>query len=244
MRVALLSDIHSNVVALESVVRDIRDQRGVDRFWALGDLVGYGPWPNETLDLLRTLDHAAVAGNHDLAAVGRESTDLFNRDAAACCRWNGEQLSAASRGYLSNLPQVITEGDFTLVHGSLRNPVWEYLVHVEAATANFDRMTTPYLAVGHSHLPMLFEEAQHGPTQRTPSPVDGPIALNSPRTILNPGSIGQPRDGDPRASYAVWDSDARTVSYHRVAYDLFATQAEMNRVGLPSRMAARLEHGW
>jgi predicted phosphodiesterase len=245
VRAAILSDIHSNFVALESVIRDIQDQRrGADRYWALGDLVGYGPWPNQTLDLLQTLDHSAVAGNHDLAAVGRESTDLFNTDAEICCRWNGDQLSASNREYLLGLPQVVTEGEFTLVHGSLRDPVWEYLVHVEAAAASFERMTTQYLAIGHSHLPMLFEETDNGPGQRVPSPIEGPIATGNRRTILNPGSVGQPRDGDPRASYAIWDSDDRTITYHRVEYDFRATRDEMDRVGLPPRMSARLEHGW
>ncbi len=245
MRVAILSDIHSNLVALKAVVRDAQERRdGVDQFWALGDLVGYGPWPNETLDLLQTLDHVAVAGNHDLAAAGLMSTDLFNGDAATSCEWNGEQLSPASRTYLQDLPQVTeTDTGFTLVHGSLRDPVWEYLVHIEAAAASFERLTTPRLAVGHSHMPLIFEEVNHGPTQRVPTPSDGPIEL-SVRTILNPGSVGQPRDGDPRASYAIWDSEAKTVSYHRVEYDVRVTQAEMERVGLPPRMSARLEHGW
>ena len=245
MRVAILSDIHSNLVALEAVVSDAQEQgSGVDRFWSLGDLVGYGPWPNETLDLLRTLDHVAVAGNHDLAAAGLMSTALFNGDAAACCEWNGEQLSQVSRTYLRDLPQTTdTDAGFTLVHGSLRDPVWEYLVHIEAAAASFERLTTPRLAVGHSHMPLIFEEANEGPTQRVPTPSDGPIAL-SRRTILNPGSVGQPRDGDPRASYAIWDSEVHTVSYHRVEYDVRATQEEMERVGLPPRMSARLEHGW
>jgi predicted phosphodiesterase len=245
MRVAIVSDIHSNLVALEAVVRNAQGQRsGVDRFWALGDLVGYGPWPNETLDLLQTLNHVAVAGNHDLAAAGLMSTDLFNGDAATCCEWNGEQLSPASRTYLHDLPQITeTDVGFTLVHGSLRDPVWEYLVHVEAAAASFERLATPRLAVGHSHMPLIFEDADHGPTQRVPTPDDGPIKL-SKKAILNPGSVGQPRDGDPRASYAIWDSEAEAVSYHRVEYNVRATQAEMERVGLPSRMSARLEYGW
>ena len=245
MRTAIISDVHSNLTALESVVRDIREQwGGADRFWALGDLVGYGPWPNETLDLLQSLDAAAVAGNHDLAAVGRESTDLFHGDAAACCVWNGRQLSDSNRRYLLNLPQVIEEGDVTLVHGSLRDPVWEYLAHVEAAKANFALMTTPHLAVGHTHFPMIFGESQQGPIARTPSPSDGPILIPAHvRTILNPGSVGQPRDGNPRASYAIWDSDQQTIAYHRVEYEIGRTQAEMARVGLPPRMAARLELG-
>ncbi len=245
MRVAIISDIHSNLAALESVVDDVLGQRGgVQQFWALGDLVGYGPWPNETLGLLRSLDTVAVAGNHDLAAVGRESTDLFHGDAATCCVWNGQQLTDSNRQYLGDLPQVLEEEDAALVHGSLRDPVWEYLVHLEAAIANFALMTTQRLAVGHSHLPMIIEEAERGPIPRVPSAADGPIELsNRGKTILNPGSVGQPRDGDPRASYAIWDPDEQTIAYYRVEYDVRRTQAEMARVGLPSRMAARLESG-
>ena len=245
MRVAIVSDIHSNLAALESVVRDIREQRGdADRFWALGDLIGYGPRPNETLDLLRSLDTSAVAGNHDLAAVGREPTDLFHAEAAACCVWNGRQLSDANRQYLLELPQVIREGDVTLVHGSLRDPVWEYLAHAEAVRANFALMATPYLAVGHTHIPMVFEESRNGaaPRAHSPSGTSAPMAA-SVRAILNPGSVGQPRDGDPRASYAIWDSGRRTISHHRVEYDVGRTQAEMAQAGLPPRMAARLEFG-
>lgn len=243
VRVAVLADIHSNVVALEAVLADLRRQGGFDRLLCLGDTVGYGPRPNECVDLLRSLDHVAVLGNHDSAAVGRTSLALFSADAAACCRWSAEQLTPESRRYLEALEPVVREGEFTLVHGSLRQPLWEYLIHDEAAQASFRLLASPYLLVGHSHLPLFYQEAGTGEVVGRLLRADEPLRLGPARLILNPGGVGQPRDGDPRASYALYDSEGGLVHLRRVEYDVAQVQAEIRQRGLPPRMADRLARG-
>ena len=243
--IALVSDIHSNIVALEAVIADARRQfGGPDQVWSLGDQVGYGPWPNECLDLIKSWDHLIVAGNHDLAAVGRERIDFFNADAAICCQWNAAQLTRENQRYLMALKTVEERGDFTLVHGSLRDPVWEYLIHEEAAAASLSRLTTRFLLVGHSHLPLAFLEGDGGVRRVDLLSNGGSIGLGEYRLVFCPGSVGQPRDGDPRAAYALLDTDLGTLEVRRVDYDVTVVQAEMRRVGLPPRMSERLSHGW
>ena len=175
---------------------------------------------------------------------------MFNEEAAEACEWNGKQLTADNREYVSELPRVVQEGDFTLVHASLRDPVWEYLVHEEAARASFDILETQFLLVGHSHLCLLFEELQTAPDEPARvHPVgrlhDGAL-IHLPqdvRLILNPGSVGQPRDSDPRAAYAILDTDSRTYSQHRVAYDIESVQRDIIAAGLPTSIAERLSYG-
>lgn len=245
MRYVILADIHSNLIALEAVLRDLKRRGGFDRLWCLGDTVGYGPWPGECIDLLRTLDHAAVAGNHDWAAVDKTSLDPFNAEAAAACRWNAGRLEERHRSYLASLPQVAVEGEFTLVHGSPQDPLWEYVLDVRAAEHSFDALTTPHCLVGHAHLPLLFLRGlQDGPARMVVPQPGEPLALDGGRWLFNPGAVGQPRDGDPRASYALYDAEARTFSLYRMEYDVAAVQREMARVGLPRRMAQRLGQGW
>jgi diadenosine tetraphosphatase ApaH/serine/threonine PP2A family protein phosphatase len=244
VRIAILSDIHNNIVAFEAVLASLRATGGFDRLWCLGDIVGYGPRPNECVDLLRSLDHVAVVGNHDLAAVGLTSLSVFNEDAAYCAKWSGEQLTPENRAYLKGLPSVVTDGDFTLVHASLRDPVWEYLVHDEAARGSFRRLRTLYLLVGHSHRPLFFQEGEGGAVSGHKFLEGQLLRLDGVRLILNPGGVGQPRDGDPRAAYALYDTEAATVSLCRVPYDVEQVQREMLDLGLPPRMAERLALGW
>jgi diadenosine tetraphosphatase ApaH/serine/threonine PP2A family protein phosphatase len=243
MRVAVVSDIHSNLVAFEAVLRHAEVSHAIDALWCLGDTVGYGPQPNECIALLRRADHHAVAGNHDLAGCGRMGTDEFNEAAAEAARWTAEQLSAAARAYLNDLPLVVSEGDFTLVHGSLRWPQWEYLLSSEQALAHFELQATPYSWVGHSHLSFSCrEEVARVPALRPA--VDGQcLELGEPRMILNPGSVGQPRDGDPRAAYAVCDTQALVVTFHRVEYDIATTQRAMEAARLPRWLSERLSYG-
>jgi diadenosine tetraphosphatase ApaH/serine/threonine PP2A family protein phosphatase len=243
MRVAIVSDIHANRPAFEAVLRHAGAAARIDALWSLGDLVGYGPHPNECIALLRSHEHRAVAGNHDLAACGKMGTEEFNEAAAAAAHWTSEQLSAEGRDYLASLDEVVCEQDFTLVHGSLRWPVWEYLLSSEQAQAHFELQRTPYSLVGHSHLPFVCrEETSTPPVLRIA--VDGGVEdLGSERMILNPGSVGQPRDGDPRPSYAVYDSEARTVTHHRVEYDIEATQRDMETARLPRWLIERLTFG-
>ena len=243
MRVAIVSDIHANLAAFEAVLAHAGPAGAIDALWCLGDTVGYGPQPNECTALLRGFEQRTVAGNHDLAACGRMGTDEFNAAAAAAARWTAEQLAEAERSFLEELPPVLCEGEFTLVHGSLRWPEWEYLLSGEQAQAHFELQGTPYGLVGHSHLPFVCNEGVDAPPSLRPA-IDGErVELAEGRLILNPGSVGQPRDGDPRASYVVYDTDTRVATFCRVEYDIEATQRAMDAAGLPRWLSERLSEG-
>lgn len=243
MRYALLADIHANLAAFSAVLDDIRQRGGVEEFWCLGDVVGYGPDPSQCIELLRQHKHICVAGNHDLAAIGKLDIAKFNPDAAVACRWTAQQLTAADIEYLGSLPSVIEKGDFTLVHGSPREPIWEYLISKGSARENFAYFKTRFCLVGHSHMPLIFRQEEDGSCSFIP--LSGSIGqvLGKSRMIVNPGGVGQPRDGDPRASYAIYDSDSAVVRLYRVAYDINATQVRMTHKNLPVRLMVRLEHG-
>jgi diadenosine tetraphosphatase ApaH/serine/threonine PP2A family protein phosphatase len=255
MRIAVVSDIHANLAAFEAVLAHAGMDGRIDAVWSLGDIVGYGPHPNECVAILREHEHRSVAGNHDLAAVGLIGTEDFNEDAAAAALWTAEQLTPQAKEYLTGLPKVLVEGDVTLVHGSLRFPEWEYLLSSEQALVQFELQTTPYSIVGHSHLQFVAAERTEGPDgpplarSSLSPPVLEPMAdgesveLSNVRLILNPGSAGQPRDGDPRVGYALYDTDGRTMTWHRVAYDIAATQQAMEKARLPRWLIERLSYG-
>jgi predicted phosphodiesterase len=242
MRILILSDIHANLEALEAV---LADSGPVDSVWCLGDLVGYGPNPNEVIDRVRDLPgFLSLIGNHDQAALGIIPLSRFNQDAGAAAAWTMEQLRTDNAAYLRALPSRITFEDFTLAHGSPRQPVWEYILDLQSAAGNFDSFTTSYCLIGHSHLPLIFHQPRSNGTAASVSvPWDSPLELE-PRMILNPGSVGQPRDMDPRAAYAILDNQAGTWSARRVAYDAEKTRQKMLEVGLPERQASRLLAGW
>ncbi|MGB2695248.1 MAG: metallophosphoesterase family protein [Dehalococcoidia bacterium] len=243
MRIAIVSDVHANLPAFEAVLRHAEAGGALDAVWCLGDIVGYGPHPNECIELLRSYAHRTVAGNHDLAACDRMGTEEFNAAAATAALWTTEQLSESSRAYLTGLTLVECEGVFTLVHGSLRSPEWEYLLSSEQAQAHLELQRTPYGLVGHSHLPFVCREEPGRPPKVLRVGDGERVKLGDERSILNPGGVGQPRDGDPRASYALYDDVARIVSYHRVAYDIEATQRAMEAAGLPRWLCERLSYG-
>jgi predicted phosphodiesterase len=243
MRVVIVADVHSNLVAFEAVLAHAASDGTVDALWCLGDVVGYGPHPNECLALLRSYEHRVVAGNHDLAACGRIDTHEFNEAAAQAAHWTARELAQDQRAYLSELPMTISEGDFTLVHGSLRWPEWEYLLSSEQAQEQFELQRTPYSLVGHSHLPFVCEEQSGMPPLLVPTTDGERVELGERRLIMNPGSAGQPRDGDPRVSYALYDSDERSATFHRVDYDIGATQRAMEAAGLPRWLSERLAVG-
>lgn len=241
MRHLVISDIHANRVALETVLRDAAP---FDMVWCLGDIVGYGPDPNECVARIQEFEHIAIAGNHDWAALGMLALDDFNTEARMAHLWTREELSSASREYLQQLPVRLEQGDFTLAHGSPREPIWEYILDLGTAAINFSHFSTSFCLVGHTHLPLMFiaDETAGRPIVVIPD-IGTPIPLRGRRMILNPGSVGQPRDGDPRASYAILDTDAMTWEIHRVAYPVEITQERMRARGLPRRLIARLEVG-
>ena len=244
MRYAIIADIHANLTAFTAVLADIKERGGVEDVWCLGDVVGYGPYPHECIALLRQTKHVCVAGNHDWAAIGKVDTADFNPDAAAACHWTGKQLSPEDVEYLSNLPLTIERGDFTLVHGSPREPIREYILSTAAARENFACFKTPYCLVGHSHHPAVFSYDNAGDCLLSQFLPDNPLVLGDSRLIINPGGVGQPRDGDPRASYAIYDSESRQVKLYRLDYDIRATQDRMIERGLPMRLVTRLSYGY
>jgi predicted phosphodiesterase len=243
MRCLVLSDIHSNLEAFEAV---LEDAASVDQVWCLGDVVGYGPDPNACVELLRSQPHLCIAGNHDWATLGKLDLREFNPDAREANLWNREQLDSDSLAYLNALPEKLVEGSFTLSHGSPRHPIWEYIIYTSTARANFAHFDTPICLVGHTHTPVIFRLS--GKDEETCEPIaplwDSPMGLGAGRLIVNPGSVGQPRDGDPRASYAILETESLTIEHRRVAYPIEKTQAKMMEHNLPLRLVLRLAYGW
>ena len=242
MRALVLSDIHSNLEALLQVFEDAEIRGGFDEVWCLGDTVGYGPDPGKCVDLLQGYNPICVVGNHDLAATGKLSTDNFNPHAAHAAQWTATQLSSDHARFLSSLPEVAQRGDFTLVHGSLRLPVEEYILSKESAWGTFAVLESLYCLVGHSHIPFINLEGD-SEYEFQPFPEDEVVDLGQERLIINPGGVGQPRDGDPRPSYALVDDVKNTIERHRVSYDLGKTQEKMRTVGLPEPLISRLNLG-
>jgi predicted phosphodiesterase len=244
MRVLVISDIHANLTALETVLSAATEQ-DYEAVWCLGDLVGYGPDPNECVERIRDLPNlVCLIGNHDQAALGKIPLERFNQDARAAASWTQRTLSESNEAYLLSLPSRVSFDRFTLAHGSPRQPVWEYILDPQTADMNFDAFETPYCLVGHSHLPLVFHRPpEDGRTEMHAVPWGQKLELE-PRMILNPGSVGQPRDMDPRAAFALVDTESMTWLPLRVEYDVSEVQNRMMQAGLPERQALRLMAGW
>jgi len=242
VRVLIVGDIHGNLEAFQAVLHDAEERGGFQEVWCLGDIVGYGPDPGHCIDLLRKHPHWCVAGNHDWASVGKVGLETFNPYAAAANRWTSQQLSPEQMEYLASLPLILEREGFTLVHGSPRDPIWEYVLSLPVASASFRHFKTPRCLVSHSHIPFICKELEEG-CVFLEFPLDVFIRPDNERLIINPGSVGQPRDGDPRSSYAVYDSESDAVARYRVEYDIAAVQEKMRRSGLPDYLAQRLSYG-
>jgi diadenosine tetraphosphatase ApaH/serine/threonine PP2A family protein phosphatase len=241
MRVAVVSDIHGNLHALRAVLDAVAAEE-VDALWCLGDLVGYGPRPNECCAEVERAASLCLVGNHDLGVLGRIPLAEFSDDAAAAARWSQSELGAEARSYLEGLDSRATADDVELFHASPRDPVWEYVLSDEVALAAFRLTSAPIVLVGHSHVALAFV-LEDGAVDGAVVPGGAEIDLADGRFILNPGSVGQPRDGDPRAAYLVLDLDARRALHRRVAYPIERTQEEIHERGLPEPLADRLAHG-
>jgi predicted phosphodiesterase len=243
MRIAVLSDIHANLPALEAVAADLPP---VDEIWVLGDIVGYGPQPNEVIAALQAMGARSVLGNHDGAAIGTVDPVHFNPDARAAIEWTAEVLDANARSYIATLPAVRSDGDLTAVHGSPRDPIWEYVTGPGVAADNFGEFETRICLFGHTHLPAAFR-ALDGGVDATNGVPGSETRLGAERAMLNPGSVGQPRDGLRDAAYAVLelngDGDGDSFAFRRVAYDIDRTQRLMREAGLPIRLVERLSYG-
>ncbi len=242
MRALILSDIHANLEALEAVLADAQVRGGFDVIWCLGDTVGYGPDPGACIDRIREFELVTVAGNHDCAAVGLVDASDFNDAAKTAANWTAKQLDAGQRDFLTSLPMVSVQEPFTLVHGSLRDPVVEYLLDRDSAAGTLALLETRYCFVGHSHIPFVCHEVDGDP-EFTEFPEGEPVALGDQRQIINPGGVGQPRDRDPRPSYATYDTVDIVIERHRVTYDIAKTQEKMRAVDLPVHLIERLDHG-
>ncbi|HEY8736405.1 MAG TPA: metallophosphoesterase family protein [Candidatus Dormibacteraeota bacterium] len=235
MRVGLLSDIHSNLEALDAVLKALPD---VDRIVVLGDIVGYGPDPNEVIERLREVEARAVLGNHDQAMLDPAILEMFNPHAAAAARWTQEALTPKSLEYLGGLPAYARIGRHRFVHGSPRKPyIWEYILDELQALEILIKLGKRLCFFGHTHLPRIFTE------EGEDIPEVGQWIILPPAALVNPGSVGQPRDGNPEASFAVADLDSMAVQFHRVPYDLEITQAKIRNAGLPEIEALRLAEG-
>ena len=241
MRVAVVSDIHSNLHALEAVLATI-EAAAPDELWCLGDLVGYGPRPNECCAAIAERADVCLAGNHDLAVRGTIDLEEFHGEAGLAATWTREVLEPQWKELLDRLePQGSAHG-VSLYHGSARDPVWEYVLGDEAALATLELAGSPLVLVGHSHVAL--QVVQSGDEVAGGVAPDGrELELGGVRALLNPGSVGQPRDGDPRAAYLLLDLDAQRASFRRVEYDVEQTQREMREAGLPEMLASRLQLG-
>ncbi|MDQ2674767.1 MAG: metallophosphatase family protein [Chloroflexota bacterium] len=243
MRIAVLSDIHANLAALEAVCSDLPS---VDQVWVLGDIVGYGPQPNEVIATLQAMGARSVLGNHDGAAIGTVDASYFNPDARAAIEWTAEVVDANARAYIASLPEVRRDGDLTAVHGSPRDPIWEYITGPSVAAANMGAYDTRLCLFGHTHLPMVYR-ALDGAIEPTIGLPGETVALGNERALVNPGSVGQPRDGLADAAYAILETGGEAgsdqVEFRRVRYDIDRTQRTMLDLGLPGRLADRLRYG-
>ncbi len=245
MRVAAIADIHSNLPALEAVLEAV-DAAGTKEIWCLGDVVGYGADPDPCADLIRERCAVCLAGNHDLAVLGELRVSAFSEAAAAGVAWTQENIASRTLEFLGDLEPAARREEVALFHASPRDPVWEYVLSVEQAEACFEVQPERIGLIGHSHVSLFFTQPD-GPGSgevRGARMSDGALLdLASGAWLLNPGSVGQPRDGDPRAAWLELDTEALTACFHRVPYDVDRAAATISAAGLPSRLADRLQVG-
>jgi predicted phosphodiesterase len=239
MRYAIISDIHSNAAALEAVLSDIEKMR-VGRTVCLGDSVGYGAEPGMCIAKVRELGSEVVLGNHDSAAVGDTPIEYFNLYAKEAVLWTAGRLADDEKDYINSLPLRVDVGDFTIVHSSLAEPKqWGYVMDLLSARDCFRFLRKKLCFIGHSHLPVIFQEKE-----KITYSMDGEVGIeDGARYIINVGSVGQPRDGDPRASYGIYDAEEKRVEIRRVQYDVKVTQENILAAGLPAFLAFRLGIG-
>jgi diadenosine tetraphosphatase ApaH/serine/threonine PP2A family protein phosphatase len=237
----VVSDIHANLHALDAVLAAIESD-APDEIWFLGDLVGYGPRPNRCRARIESAAAVSLVGNHDLGALERIDLDFFSPDAATSARWTRTVLEPETEAFLSGLEPAGERAGVGLFHGSPRDPTWEYVLSAESALGSLLAVENTLVLVGHSHVPLAIsfdgETVEGGVTE-----AGSEVELGEKRWLLNPGSVGQPRDEDPRAAWLLLDLDAGSASFRRTEYPIEKTQSEIRDRGLPEVLAARLEHG-
>jgi diadenosine tetraphosphatase ApaH/serine/threonine PP2A family protein phosphatase len=246
VRVAAISDIHSNLPALKAVLEAI-DDAGVEEIWCLGDVIGYGAEPDECADLVRERCDLCLVGNHDLAVLGVLDIAAFSEAAAAAVVWTRENVAERTLEMLRELEPAGEREEIAVFHASPRDPVWEYVISAEQAGANLDVQTTRIALIGHSHVSLFFvrptadEEGEE--IRGAQSSDDTLLDLDLGQWLINPGSVGQPRDGDPRAAWLELDTGELAARFHRVHYDIERAAASIAAAGLPRRLADRLHVG-
>jgi diadenosine tetraphosphatase ApaH/serine/threonine PP2A family protein phosphatase len=242
VRVLIISDVHANLVALEAVIAAAGE---FDTIWNLGDIVGYGPRPGECIDFMINLNpSASLIGNHDWAAIGRLQLDEFNPVARFATYWTTAQLTTEHMHYLESLPNRVLEDDWMLVHASPRHPIWEYVYTARVAKDNFELFDAPVCFIGHTHVQLFISDSMASEGKQPIQPQDGDtLVIDGMRFMVNPGSVGQPRDNNPDAAFAIYDTDTRTVTFRRTPYDVAKTQAQMDAAGLPRPLITRLALG-
>lgn len=240
MRILVISDIHANLTALNAV---LSSAGRYDAVWCLGDIVGYGPDPNSCVEVVRSLPKlVCVLGNHDAAVIGETETLSFNPEARIAIEWTIQATSDDNKAFLCSVPKRVVRDNITIVHGSPRDPVQEYLLDSYTATINFSYFETAYGFFGHTHVPTIFHLNQGYADLYMPE-IDVKFDLQ-PRLLVNPGSVGQPRDHDSRAAFAVYDTEDNSWHFRRVNYNIEEVQERMREVNLPERHVQRLKEGW
>ncbi len=241
MSYLIISDVHGNADALFAVLEDAKKHGNIEKVWCLGDIAGYGAEADACITIVREIGCVCIKGNHDMAVSGELDTVDFNDAAAAAAAWQKGHVSMTDRQWLKRLPLTLEIGDFTLVHGSPRDPIWEYINGPREAAANMALFRTNYCFVGHTHCPTCFVQRGQRIEQRLLTPGQ-PVKLTG-KTLINPGSVGQPRDRDPRASYLLYDHDNGQITNWRVRYDVRSAQYRIRHEGLPDILARRLQFG-
>jgi len=244
MNVAVISDIHANLPALATVVEAI-DESGVDEIWCLGDAVGYGASPSECLEILTDRCSIFLLGNHDLAALGEIDISTFSPGAARAALWTRENLSEAGFESLRALDgSSARHGEVGLYHASPRDPVWEYVIETDRAEENLDAQSERIAMIGHSHVALYFSREDSGsPTSQALASDGATIPMASGQWLVNPGSVGQPRDGDPRAAWLTFDTETLEATFHRAEYPVDIAANAIRDAGLPQHLADRLFQG-
>ena len=239
----MLSDIHGNRQALDAVLRAVREA-GAREWWCLGDLVGYGADPAHCLAVCTAGASRCLAGNHDLGASGRLALDDFADHAEVALAWTRKVLGRVGMAKLDRLEPLDGDADVPLYHASLRDPIWEYVLDAETASASLELLEAPLALNGHTHLPSAWRLDEDGRLRGGIAAGETTLRLEGGRWLVNPGSVGQPRDGDARAAWALLDPEARTIQFRRTPYDVAGAQNAILSAGLPSLLAARLAEGW
>jgi predicted phosphodiesterase len=246
MRVAVISDIHSNLPALEAVLAEIAEI-SPDELWCLGDVVGYGAQPDACTESVRDTCDTCLVGNHDLAALGRLDVSAFSAAAADAVRWTQEHAKGSTMGFLADLEPAGERAEVGLYHASPRDPVWEYVLAVDQASECLDAQSQRIALIGHSHIALYFtrgggDQATEG-TRGSQAEDDVSLDLGEGEWLINPGSVGQPRDGDPRAAWLELDTGEWSARYHRTSYDIDRAAEPITAAGLPRHLADRLYIG-